>query len=56
MFVLTCLRKLYRSTKKRESEGQPLMLEQDAVDGELSTFNTVQKLKNSKKQKIREES
>lgn len=32
------------------------MLEQDAVDGEPSTLDTVQKIKNSKKQKIRQES
>lgn len=56
MFVLTYLRQLYRSTKKRENEGQPLMSEKDAIDGEPSSFDTVQKLKHSKKQKVRQES
>ncbi|XP_004492890.1 DNA-directed RNA polymerase I subunit rpa43 [Cicer arietinum] len=45
-----------RSTKKRENEGQPLMSEKDAIDGEPSSFDTVQKLKHSKKQKVRQES
>ncbi|XP_061368554.1 uncharacterized protein LOC133311514 [Gastrolobium bilobum] len=45
-----------RSAKKRESEGEQKMLEKDAADGNPSTLVTVQKIKNSKKQKIREES
>ncbi|GAU23938.1 hypothetical protein TSUD_181270 [Trifolium subterraneum] len=45
-----------RSTKKRENERQPLLSDKDALDGEPSTVDTVQKLKKSKKQKVREES
>ncbi|XP_057417983.1 uncharacterized protein LOC130712159 [Lotus japonicus] len=45
-----------RSAKKRGSEEQPIMLEQDAVDGESLTLESVQKLKKSKRHKIREES
>ncbi|WJX77334.1 hypothetical protein P8452_60654 [Trifolium repens] len=45
-----------RSTKKRENESKPLMSDKDALDGEPSTVDTVQKLKKSKKQKVREES
>jgi hypothetical protein len=56
VFVLIYLRKLYRSTKKRENESKPLMSDKDALDGEPSTVDTVQKLKKSKKQKVREES
>jgi len=48
------LRKLYRSTKKRENEGKPLMSDKDAL--ELPTVDTAKKLKMSKKQKVREES
>ncbi|RDY14018.1 hypothetical protein CR513_00978 [Mucuna pruriens] len=43
-----------RSEKKRRIE--PIKLEQDAVDGELSTLDIVQQRKNSKKQKHLEES
>jgi hypothetical protein len=56
VFVLIYLRKLYRSTKKRENDRKPLMSDKDALDGEPSTVDTVQKLKKSKKQKVREES
>ncbi|KAK7340412.1 hypothetical protein VNO77_21114 [Canavalia gladiata] len=45
-----------RSAKKRRSEDEPIMLEQDALDGEPSTLDTVHKIKNLKKQKNREES
>ncbi|OIW07348.1 hypothetical protein TanjilG_10183 [Lupinus angustifolius] len=44
-----------RSAKKRESESEPMLLEQ-AVSGERSTVDTVQKIKKSKKLKIRQES
>lgn len=43
-----------RSTKKRENEGKPLRSDKDAL--ELSTVDTPQRLKMSKKQKVREES
>ncbi|KAI5428314.1 uncharacterized protein LOC127126917 [Lathyrus oleraceus] len=45
-----------RSIKKRENDGQPLMSDKDALDGEPSTVDTAQKLKKSKKQKLKEES
>ncbi|TKY65312.1 DNA-directed RNA polymerase I subunit rpa43 [Spatholobus suberectus] len=35
-----------RSEKKRKSEGEPIMQEQDAMDGELSALDIVQKRKN----------
>ncbi|KAE9617906.1 hypothetical protein Lal_00037857 [Lupinus albus] len=44
-----------RSAKKREIESEPMMLEQ-AVSGERSTVDAVQKIKKSKKLKIRQES
>lgn len=56
IFVLIYLRKLDRSIKKRENDGQPLMSDKDALDGEPSTVDTAQKLKKSKKQKLKEES
>lgn len=43
-----------RSAKKREIKGEPLVPDQDVIDGKPSTF--VQKIKNAKKQKIKEES
>ncbi|KAG4922558.1 hypothetical protein AAZX31_18G226900 [Glycine max] len=45
-----------RSEKKRRIVPERIMLEQDAVDGELSTLNIGQKSKKSKKQKHQEES
>ncbi|KAL2330129.1 hypothetical protein Fmac_017710 [Flemingia macrophylla] len=48
-----------RIEKKRKNEGEQIMLQQHAVNGELSTLDTVQKRKNSKKlkhQKHNEES
>ncbi|XP_027352464.1 uncharacterized protein LOC113863188 isoform X2 [Abrus precatorius] len=45
-----------RNEKKRKGKGDPIMLGQDAVDGEPLTLDTVQKIKNSKKQKNWEES
>ncbi|KAG5013965.1 hypothetical protein JHK82_026100 [Glycine max] len=47
---------VYRSKKKRRIVPERIMLEQDAVDGELSTLDIVQKSKKSKKQKHQEES
>ncbi|KAF1897908.1 hypothetical protein Lal_00032670 [Lupinus albus] len=44
-----------RSSKKRQSEAEPLILEQDAVVGERARVDGVQKIKNSKKLKIRKE-
>ncbi|KAK7261048.1 hypothetical protein RIF29_27351 [Crotalaria pallida] len=45
-----------RGAKKRESEAEPIILEQGAVGGERSTMDTVQKRKISKKPKIKQES
>ena len=53
-FVLMHLRKLYRSTKKRENEEKPLISDKDTL--ELSIVDTAKKPKMSKKQKVREES
>lgn len=45
-----------RSEKKRKSEGEQIMLQQHAVNGELSSLDIVQKRKNLKKLKHEEES
>jgi len=48
--------KTYRSEKKKRIEPERIMLEQGAVDGELSNLDIVQKRTNAKRQKHWEES
>jgi len=47
---------MYRSEKKKRIQPERIVLEQDVVDGELSTLDIAQKKTSAKRQKHSEDS
>lgn len=56
VYTFIAVLKIHRSEKKKRIQPERVMLEQDAVDGELSTLDFVEKRTSAKRQKHLEES